>query len=505
MKLPLNREPNIRAYAHHAYPDAIMSADEYIGRKKAEIEIKSYAKYKWEKDIPKLEVKQSEELFEFYADPYETNTEMFMWHSCADTDEIEVTVHFFQFCDANAVINLFICNGPPREAASKNQGIFRMSNARKRGFYASYNEEYMPALNVFTKNKDYKIRLAKQGNKITAYYTDEQEKWNEYVRLDFTGDDINIGLNCNFGQVQYYNWLYSNYIQLMGTTEYAVVYFDYFYCSVKDHSYQYVYQLLDFKIEDYEDLLSMQLDICEYCKGKLPLGYYISVYLDEYYLPNRNAFQKRHFLHENLIFGFENDDFCLMGYGDNNVLNYQNISCSQLREAYEQDPKRHSIRLIRYNPNYETYYWDPKTTLRAISEYLSGYNSSEHYSNQLPIMENTYGQKNLYKYLETKEGQELFLRDKRISHLIYEHKVIMQKRIHFYRERGYLNQKEGEELSNDISELVETSIVCRNLMIKYQYIKEKSRLKSEIMEQLKKIIADEQKVYNKLLGALYTE
>ena len=59
------------------------------------------------------------------------------------------------------------------------------------------------------------------------------------------------------------------------------------------------------------DMINSDEDIIAYIRNKIDEGYYAILLYDEYYIPNKNCYMKRHFVHEVLVYGY--DDFeCTM-------------------------------------------------------------------------------------------------------------------------------------------------------------------------------------------------
>lgn len=68
-------------------------------------------------------------------------------------------------------------------------------------------------------------------------------------------------------------------------------------------------------------------------------GYYARLAVDEYEVPGRAAYQRRHFLHSLLVFGYEGSDFHILGYNANGEYGSSRISFSQMERAFDGDPQ----------------------------------------------------------------------------------------------------------------------------------------------------------------------
>lgn len=486
MKLPINRNPNVKAYAHHAYLDAVVSAEEYVGDRKAEIVVERYDTYSWEYELQRLRLETKGNTIGFYSSKYETQNEGMIWRRCGVNDEIIIRIDYFQYADADAVINLFFAGDAPVASIHENHNIIRLLNMRKMGLGFSVDGEYVGGIKKKFSGYGYWLKLSRRHNTVSAAYSEHNGSWTEIYRTEVSwGKGMKyLGLNVNFGRVQYYDWLYTNYFQIFGTIEHPMIHLDYFLVGEKNGSFHYLNQLLDFRFDDTRYLKELRLGIQEYCIAMLNANYYVAVYLDEYYVKNRNANQKRHFIHQNMLYGYEGGKFYMMGYGRNNILDFSTISEDELYLAYTERARKEVIKLIRYNPNSRTYHFDTEVFARGLQEFLDGSNSSMHYANMVPALESNYGIRNYELYLKDTAYGKLFLGDTRLSYLIFEHKVLMIRRIEFLKERRLISEeaaKYAQAIAVGTKEMAEE---CKNLVIKYKFVKDKRQVEAEVMNRL---------------------
>ena len=59
----------------------------------------------------------------------------------------------------------------------------------------------------------------------------------------------------------------------------------------------------------------LPFNIVKYIKEQIKGGLYVNVHLDEYYLSKKDRYEKSHFVHENLIYGFDDDKKVFMAFG----------------------------------------------------------------------------------------------------------------------------------------------------------------------------------------------
>ncbi len=71
-------------------------------------------------------------------------------------------------------------------------------------------------------------------------------------------------------------------------------------------------QIMDLKGISYLEITS---DILDYTKEKLEQGLYVNIHLDEFYLSEKDCFDTRHYVHENLIYGFSDREKVFYAFG----------------------------------------------------------------------------------------------------------------------------------------------------------------------------------------------
>lgn len=109
----------------------------------------------------------------------------------------------------------------------------------------------------------------------------------------------------------YKEWMLSNYIQLNCHDDIyrdRDVFFA-FYGDIGIYSPYLKVQKLSWS---YVRMLGM--DLIPLFKKSIELGCYLYFKLDEFYVPNRRTFGKSHYIHDNLILGYDEECFIVLGY-----------------------------------------------------------------------------------------------------------------------------------------------------------------------------------------------
>ncbi len=135
------------------------------------------------------------------------------------------------------------------------------------------------------------------------------------------------------------DWMYNNYIQLSYYPEEGPLTFD-FYMN-------YIYYQPIFDVEHYaEDTMRLiKWNPLKFFRTAIKFNKYVECCVDEFYIPRREAYMRYHFIHNILIYGFDDvmKAFNTIGYDDNGKFSEQMVSYKQLLRA-----KPSKIHLLKY-------------------------------------------------------------------------------------------------------------------------------------------------------------
>ncbi|NKB72619.1 MAG: hypothetical protein GKR89_36570 [Candidatus Latescibacteria bacterium] len=257
----------------------------------------------------------------------------------------------------------------------------------------------------------------------------------------------------------YRPWLYSNFIQLFCPRNFPSESF----LSIYFHA---AYPFLICPLLDIQwigkDLIGGDLE--DFIIGCIERDYYVQVFADEYYIPQRNAFQKSHFMHEVLVTGFARKErlFQVLGYNQYGqflqsyvpfgqlALSVRAVdSLSEAQGCFRAD----KIWLARYVED-ETCELDLTSIREQLGDLLGSKDSSQRFRMVGPpeevgayrVSQDSVFGLEVYlafrRYLEQLiEGQACF--DPRHIYLLWEHKKIMAERLAYLEEEGYLPVEKG--------------------------------------------------------------
>ena len=224
-------------------------------------------------------------------------------------------------------------------------------------------------------------------------------------------------------------------------------------------------------------------DIVNYIKQNIEDKFYTIIYLDEYYLLGKDSYNKKHFLHANMIYGYDNINqvFKTIGFDNRQNFTIQSYAFSDIKSAYDNGKNYYSI-----SPP-----WVTKETIEIIrpkefefktsiirdniklqlSMFLSGKSSLslrpqniEHFGSNANYNIDIYN-----TIIEFLSSQDIKTYNYIQFYLLYEHKDMMQKRLKRIKET-YISSKEFDVLCNQYDNIVEQILTLRNI-----FFKEKAR------------------------------
>jgi hypothetical protein len=303
------------------------------------------------------------------------------------------------------------------------------------------------------------------------------------------------------------SWFFSNYIQLeyrLGDD--SLNFFTYVICGNS-----IFIPLIDYKVLDLEFISKINTSIIDFIKSSIEIGYYVTTYLDEFFIPEREAYKKIHFRHEIMIYGFDSDKKILKVIGYNNEKTYatSSVSFSEFEDAYLNSiDKKNDLILLKakdnssYQPSYE---FDIENVKNLLYDYLYSKNSSARLrsignpTNNFVYGVSVYNQ--LIKYYLSIIEDDKKVCDIRHLHLLYEHKKTMVSRIKYLIAENYINSENN--FISIFSELQNDALNRRNNLIKYNIAKNKTLINVTI-DCLEKMRDKEKKAVEDLLEAIST-
>lgn len=249
------------------------------------------------------------------------------------------------------------------------------------------------------------------------------------------------------------------------------------------------------------------LDLINTLQCYLDQSKYIYIFLDEFYVRNRVSYRLEHFLHESLIYGYDDqcEEFLICGFDSSMNYGNQRVPYSCIHEGFVHNNYiggwAGNTYLIEFNSNVEIQF-DKQKLVRFFEKSLSL--TPEKYK-LYGLAEDVvaYGV-SIALYLENVFYHECHkMRDPsaiRNFHVLWEYHNCMVNRIKFLRDLGYLNQEAEVLLSRQVL-LEETAKKIRNIVLK-SFIKNEEPEINHIIKLLQKIRSIEKDNLLNLLSQL---
>jgi polyketide synthase PksN len=233
-------------------------------------------------------------------------------------------------------------------------------------------------------------------------------------------------------------------------------------------------KVMDFSCIGYKQVNHVE-NITDYIIEKIDNGVYVNVCMDEYYLKTKESYMKNHFVHETLIFGYDNLNrrFLGMGFDNDGFFNTYYIEYDNFNKAFEEGkiyykesaPYAENSALTFYTPRKDTHYmYDIGEFLYGLNCYLESRGNRDRVSVivpqnsdniQLDKMNVQYGVNAVRTAIDRfkKITDNQILIDYRSIHLLAEHKKGMLARLEF---AACCRDKEGntKELIERYKEIV---------------------------------------------------
>ncbi|WP_162862614.1 non-ribosomal peptide synthetase [Acetivibrio cellulolyticus] len=128
-----------------------------------------------------------------------------------------------------------------------------------------------------------------------------------------------------------YPWFYRHFIQVFSTTHtYGTIRLEYL---EKMNFYSEIYDEVCY---GYKDLEAVE-DIIKFIVDKIDSGHYIIINVDEYYLRQKNRYMKEHFVHQQLVYGYDNVQRKIMavGFDSERIFTDIEFDYNDFAESYE--------------------------------------------------------------------------------------------------------------------------------------------------------------------------
>lgn len=467
MKLSINENPSIISYAHHGYPNAIIQRD--IDKSLLELEINSDDQENWEEEKKEIRFIRKGNILEIESEKYAVDTECFYMRLCKKIDEINIKIKRMRSDLTDGVVNLIISSEDYLKCAHEDNEIYRIGIIKGSGLYCKENKQYLSMdISSSILVECSQIKIERIENVINFYAFNVQEnKWlkasSSIVPETMLAKKMFIGINTNLWESQYYNWKYLNYMQLSYNDNDKFVWLDYYMYPRKNFSFNYAQQFLDIENWSFSEFLDLFGEIWNGVLWCINHGYYIELILDEYYINNRLYYQKKHYMHNNLLYGYDSKKDFVYALGYDIKIKTTKIP----KELFDRCIDGMSeIKVIKYKNNNLSMEFDLYHYVQLVQDFLEGACSADCFSHILPSKNEAYGLRVFDILLSTKKGNWMVQEEARTTFLLYEHAIIMRERLDFLKYRTIITEDEYTKLVDKCDAMVSSANILKNLTIK---------------------------------------
>ncbi len=498
--LPITNNTRMRSYTYDAYLDAIISNKYRTGSTVASIKIDGYEKEIWEFKSRKLIVeKKDSRIFFKTNNKYSIDMNGILFRPLQEYDELALSILYQQYSQPWGNIGIFIANG---KCIFENANfLFQFGVFNKTGCYLkdSFGNQYNR--NTFLKNKE-KIVLRRQGNKLYFEFAgEEQMTWKEYtIGENEKNEELKIGIYISLYNNVYYDWLYSNHIQWKYNKNEREVMFEYETSCRRDWNYYTINYFLVYKVEKMRNIRQMGVSLLDYVKANIDNNSYIELWMQCYDLIDTVRFRKEKFMHQCLIYGYNDRIEKLSVLCVNRGKPF--LSKITYKDFFMQSQEYDDGALVvsqDYNPETVPYNMTIQKCMESIECYLEGKRLMD-WELMLPSEEYYYGI-DVYGVMKDKEGIMKFLNDKRMCRMICEHKLFMVERLEYLVERGMVEEGDVSECLRKAKMIYDDSLTLQHYVVKYMLSKRASLIPKAI-NYIEKIENAEKELYPQIIQIL---
>ncbi len=247
-------------------------------------------------------------------------------------------------------------------------------------------------------------------------------------------------------------------------------------------------------------------DLKQFVIHSLQSGYYVHLYLDEFFVPGRSPFGVYHVPHDILISGYDDEiaSFEVAGFDEQGFYKQTKLTYQQFYDATanaSQFAESHNpLLLLRLNSDAR-----PDFSLATITHWLTAYLHAEDSCGRCAAVASedalAYGldvYEALCAYLQCGPEQHLQL-ETRPFQILLERSRLMQQRLLYLQEHSYLDN--AQQYMQAYKELEKSSQTVRNGVIKYQ-LTGIERLLQRMQDQLLAMRTKEREIIQELLQVL---
>ena len=296
-------------------------------------------------------------------------------------------------------------------------------------------------------------------------------------------------------------WIFDRYIQLQVETDPNDTFLDFYDDGVRENDLlpAYFCPFIEWRRIDRERNYPPIESFVEYVKHQIDRDTYVDTPLDQYYLSCSAKFNKRHFLHETLIYGYDDNDQTIKvaDFYDQGKFAFCSVSYSELEDS--------GAGLTNFINLYSYRKFDYKFDIDIARTFLTDFLSSQDSFAKYKI---SYEERNknvvfgleIFDYLVDIFNNRTYL-NRQSYHTLYDHMRIMRLRIEYMNRIGLISATVRNDLTNDVDILINKTQTLQNIVLKYNLTKKQAD-KDRINFNCVELKSEEKKLFEKLMTAI---
>ncbi|OPZ86371.1 MAG: Gramicidin S synthase 1 [Firmicutes bacterium ADurb.Bin419] len=236
------------------------------------------------------------------------------------------------------------------------------------------------------------------------------------------------------------------------------------------------------------ELLKDVTNINNYVIDKINSGYYVIINVDEYYIPAKLAYKKKHYVHHSLVYGYDNEQrkFKAIGFNAEQMFAKMDFEYDLFSQAFESGKlyykgsapwaETNAIELLRTKNFMQEYPFSLERFRTSLEEYVT---SKEDFRIVFDQRLDQYylGSEQLKYGMDVYDGviehlmklmEGMITIDYRAVHLMFEHKKSVYTRLQYVNGK-YAGLIGLEELTNEYQKVVEIVDSARRLFLKHTF------------------------------------
>ena len=502
--LPISTTPYLHSYTQHGFFHAITGTDDKVCHDTndsiAEIIVNDFEKTEWQIESDQLNyIVDAPNKLTFKTNKWNVGMNMAFWRPCQKNDKLSVRINKQLYSNAWSAIAVFITTYDKSDLTKLNSYMISVGHFEKDGvFYSTEKGIHNRVNSGYEKPLD--LTIIRENNNIYMEYKNATSSINRFKIYELNNEeDYIIGFSVNLGNNVYYEWTFSNYIQLFARPNDAIP-LDYIVNVHKDWCIYTSNPLMDYHRFRKQDLEVLKITLLDFVKLQIDLENYVEMELDDVTMHGISYGELTQFFHQNLIYGYDDDKrvlntlFYYNGRIEEGTITYENFSSEKNNGGSQ------FLYMMHYNPCSEHFALYTKRLIQLYKEYRDSKNMVLYE----PFYEDGFMVGiSCIKYFTTGEGIKNLYYDVRISYLMYEKTLCDLDRIEYLHFRNLLSKEEYEEISN----LLREKIAIIEKLIKGVIKKIKGgRIKIEKLSSfLKDIEESEEKFIDRIIDVLEKE